>query len=186
MTNDINFLFIHIPKTGGTSVRFALESIGQNNWVRDASKIWHDTILELKEMNRTSNAISFAVVRNPYVRTYSYYRHFQRVNNIICSFEDFLFFVEHKVFFPYTPMIQYDQTHYVSDEMGNVIVDKIFKSENMQELKNFINLPIENENVGNYATEEMIDAYNQFTIDKVQKLYSRDFRFFNYELQTPW
>ena len=75
-------LFVHIPKTGGTSI---LNSIDQSMWNK-SHHAGHDPYFILQKQNDLRDVFSFCVVRNPYTRTFSYYNHFKRVNNYECSF----------------------------------------------------------------------------------------------------
>ena len=87
-------LFIHIPKTGGTSISEKLKEMGLNIWNRDYKFLNHDPLFMLSKNNNLSEAFKFTVVRNPYTRAYSYYIHFKRVNGVEVSFYDFLLYVK--------------------------------------------------------------------------------------------
>jgi hypothetical protein len=101
------FVFVHIPKTAGTSVMAALEALPGNNrrW-RGQTK--HETLAEFQvEWPRRQNMWdrlrsrsphgyrTFAFVRNPWARMSSYYRYLKEILpnekiNAIQSFSDFL------------------------------------------------------------------------------------------------
>jgi len=94
-----NIAFIHIPKTGGQSVRlwlrkendFDLMPLGQRN-----INVKHPTYdLIEKHYGEDNIDFAFAIVRNPYARAASLYKHLNRVSKDFqkakMSFEDFIF-----------------------------------------------------------------------------------------------
>lgn len=186
MITNSNILQIHIPKTGGTSVNEALfnKKLGQN-WVR-IGFARHDSYLELKRANDLTNAFVFSIVRNPFTRTYSYYHHFLLVNNFSStkdlSFKDFLMIVKEKKFYPRTPLISFDQSHFLIDEDLNVTknLTKIYKYENLNEFENDFDCKLKKNKVGNYNRSKLFDDYTDELIDFVRTLYKRDFTNFNY------
>mgnify|MGYP001553099534 CR=1 FL=1 len=177
-----NYLFVHIPKTGGTSIRAALNSINADSWIRDRSKIHHDTITELLLYNQIStNTKIFSVVRNPYTRIISYYYHFNKINNSLISFNTFIDVIYNKIFIPSTPFIMYDQTYFISIN-NQIVVDNIFRYENLDEVEIFISTKLDHLNKGNYV-ESSLNLLDKSTINKIQEIYYRDFKNFNYCLE---
>lgn len=177
------FLFVHIPKTGGTSVRIALEANYENSWLRNPSRIHHDTIQELKQYNRIDqNTKVFTIVRNPYSRAVSYYFHFMNHSNIQLSFEQFLLMVKEGKATSRTPFIKYDQTYFIIDSNNNIDVPFIFKNENMNQLEQFLGMSVDKLNVGSYNKDNTLSLYNNKTVDLVRQIYTRDFLNFNYSM----
>lgn len=98
--NQIELLFIHIPKTGGSTMNQVLRQFGLVE-VRSLYSLWQQIRLGPREGPRIltlnhiepdlliriglctretlETASSFAVLRNPYYRTWSAYRHLTRV-----------------------------------------------------------------------------------------------------------
>jgi hypothetical protein len=74
--------FIHIPKTGGTSITHILE-----NQVGTTRVTGHDTI---RRFENSENLFIFTFVRNPYTRILSAYFHGMRKGEHNYSFEEFL------------------------------------------------------------------------------------------------
>ena len=140
----------------------------------------HDPLFTLQSNNDIRDAFTFCVVRNPYRRTFSYYNHFKRVNQLECSFLDFLENLKKKIYFKNTPMIVYPQSFYVYDVEGMLSIDKIYKYENFTELENDFNIKFNKLNVGNYNENDYADSYDEQCISIVQKLFSVDFTNFNY------
>jgi hypothetical protein len=172
-----SLLFVHIPKTGGTSI---LKKIDQSVW-KKVIYAGHDPLFTLQSNNDIRNAFSFCVVRNPYRRTFSYYNHFKRQNKVECSFLHFLELIKKKIFFEKTPMIVFPQSFYVYDLNSTISIGKIYKYENFIELENDLNIKFDRLNVGNYSDLDYENAYkNQEVLDLVQELFSIDFVNFNY------
>jgi hypothetical protein len=176
-------LFIHIPKTGGTSIaKYLLES-GLDKWNRDFNYKHHDPLILLEKNNLIDiDTFKFSVVRNPYTRTYSYYHHFMRINSISLSFTDFLDIIKKEIFFPQTPLINKLQKYYVLDKSGGIGLTKIYNYENLLELESDLNFKLEKLNVGNYSKKEYYDDYNKKNINLVKEIFFDDFKIFNYSL----
>lgn len=179
MNNDLGNqpLFVHIPKTGGTSI---LNKLDQSMW-KKVIHAGHDPLFILERNNNIHDAFSFCVVRNPYKRTFSYYNHFKRQNKVECSFLHFLEVIKKKIFFEKTPMIVFPQSFYVYDLNGAISIGKIYKYENFIELENDLDIKFDRLNVGSYNENDYIDAYKDVNcISIVQELFSVDFINFDY------
>jgi hypothetical protein len=156
-----NFLFVHIAKTGGTSVRAALRSYRWGGWysfimlmasqvdqlTRPRHKLAlkfprHAKAVAAKEMLPEpvfDSLFKFVTVRNPWDLQVSSYHHILRekpeVLEGVSSFEDFLrlkFDPER----PYNYMLDISaelQHEYILDLQGRIIVDFIARHENLQE-----------------------------------------------------
>ena len=176
-------LQIHIPKTGGTSIAEALfkKEIGQH-WIRPGFGR-HDTYIELTKVNDITDAFVFSVVRNPYTRAYSYYHHFCFVNNVVVSFKEFLTFVKEKKFFPKTPMIVFDQTHYLLNVDRKIAVDKLYRFENLDLFKQDFECKLNHTKVGNYSKRRYYEDYTEELQELVLDIYQRDFVMLNYSIE---
>lgn len=156
-----NFLFVHIAKTGGTSIRAALRPYRWGSWysiplwaasqvsqlTRPRHKLGlkfprHAKAIAAKEMLPEPvyrNLFKFAIVRNPWDLQVSSWHHIQRekpeVLKEIRTFGDFLrlkFDPER----PYDYMLDTSaelQHEYIVDLQGRVIIDFIGRYENLQE-----------------------------------------------------
>ena len=146
-----NFLFVHIAKTGGTSVRAALQSLRwRDPWYypmflcsrlshlsghRLGSKFpRHSHIIAAKEMLPEAffnELFKFAIVRNPWDLQVSSYHHIRRERpHLITHIDDFEQFIRWKLD-PERPY-QYhidtsiqSQLDYLVDLHGNILVDFI-------------------------------------------------------------
>jgi hypothetical protein len=172
-------LFVHVPKTGGTSVRHFLSVNGLNNFNR-GNFFGHDPYFFLEKNNVINNVFSFSIVRNPYSRAYSYYRHFNYQNQLNVSFEQFLEFVRDKVFFPKTPMIMFPQTFYLFDSNNQMSLNKVYKFENIEDFECDFGMKLPHLRKGNYNKINYYKDYTEKTISLVKKIYKDDFRILNY------
>ena len=172
----MKLLFVHIPKTAGTSVWNWLIENGHENWNR-LSGLHHESINELRYLNDISDAHSFAVVRNPYSRALSYYYHAQRQGQKFESLEDFLRTVIEPKGYGFkkkkTPYIIYDQAHYVTRN-GKIDVDKIYRFENLSEMEKDFGMELGRNMVGKYHPREL----NTTEKSLVEQAYARDFELF--------
>lgn len=83
LINDSNkWAFIHIPKTGGTSLSSLLKEVEDTY-----SPVVHDSVRVLHEK---TNFFIFTIVRNPYTRLVSAYLHENRKNNTDIQFSEFI------------------------------------------------------------------------------------------------
>lgn len=159
LSHKYNFLFVHIAKTGGTSVRDALQKY---RW-RDpyyipqfiASKLSglvhhevgikiprHAKVICAKEMlphEFFDNLFKFAFVRNPWDLQASSYHHIRRERpQLMQGMDDFGTFLKWKLNpeRPYQYHIDTSielQSDYLVDLHGNVVIDFIGRYENLQE-----------------------------------------------------
>lgn len=148
------FVFIHVPKNGGQSISRALRphtlSAGQQVLQRAARVIGrkskfdlyglypgggHASALEVRSVIGQAayeDALSFAVVRNPWDRMVSLYA-FERESphrkyHHIAKDQTFEFFLENL-----RDLWFYDQSRFILDESQKVMVDEICRFENLSD-----------------------------------------------------
>ena len=168
-------IFIHIPKTAGSSIKYFFGIKEPHNK--------HKTIEEIKAENfKAYNSYNkFAIVRNPYDRMISFY--FWMINMakdvyINASFIEFNEWIKDPFRFYNGDTINILNPQYTwVDETV-----KIIKFENLnKELNEFfgekVNLPITNESNHKYYLE----YYNTESLDIVYDKYKEDFKKFNYK-----
>jgi len=181
--------FIHIEKCGGTSVAKFLNDnnfdflMGKN--FKKNKKHSHAAMFEHED------SFKFTVVRNPYTRLISFYNYNKnKIGN--CTFEEFVKNkltenlitlqvmkihkpIENAVFGPMSIRELEKQFHW--DKM---LVDKIFKLENLQELKQYLKIdaefPIENKSIK--ANPE--SYYNYELKEIVADHFKKDFEILGY------
>lgn len=149
ISSQNNFLFIHIPKTGGISLKNVLEAYGENlnnvnglgtylvknypDYYFDKGSFAHAPAHHIKAFLGDSNwdkLFKFAVIRNPWERMVSAYSYMHQTPNnkrhkIIqyMSFSDFI-----RIFCEKLP---YGVSHLFTDETNSVILDNIYRLEDL-------------------------------------------------------
>jgi hypothetical protein len=104
------FVFIHVPKTGGTSIRTALDM---------RSTPYHITAQKVRDDHpEAASRFSFAFVRNPWDRLVSYVHGIRDTWEIPIRFEE---------------IGCLPQVHYIMDDDGKPLVDFIGRYENLVE-----------------------------------------------------
>ena len=181
------FIFIHIPKTGGTSIsNYCIEKIEGSLYNRinedsvDINK--HIYAKELIDIFDYSNYNSFAVVRNPFEVTVSHYFFGLRVENLSMdeySFEDFLELMVKP------NAIRQPMVEYISDG-SDILIKDIVRFENLEsELKSYFNKislnldSLGRHNIGNHL--HYSKYYNEKTYNIVNDYFSEDIKKFNYK-----
>jgi len=179
-----DFVFIHINKTGGTSVRRALslnvehrtalgkiEQFGQREWDR---------------------RFTFAVVRNPWSKVLSHWNYRRKkditglgvapldFNNWVqraYGLQDPLFYDKPKMFMP--------QSQWICDSDGRVLVDSVARFEELEHdfsvacksIGTSVTLPHMNASFSNTCSE----MYNSESIEIVETWFAEDIDRFSYE-----
>jgi hypothetical protein len=173
-------MFVHIPKTAGTSIFNIIYNKGLDMWNRTSPRS-HESYLSLKKNNVIDSSVFlFSVVRNPYTRTYSCFHQFNKTNKTNISFIEYLNNIKNNNISEKTPLLHLPQYHYVVDEENNVGLSKIYRFENLKQLESDFGWKLKFDNSGNY----MIDLYNKDYTDEAieltQILYDSDFIRFGY------
>ncbi|MFK5978683.1 MAG: sulfotransferase family 2 domain-containing protein [Rhizobiaceae bacterium] len=195
-----NFLFVHVPKTGGSSIRHALipYSIPKNEGVfrRFSSNLpfreapqnvrlrIHDTAAwaRLKLGTKTfEELLSFAVVRNPYTRAISYFEYLRQnpkhpQNRVVrnMSFEKYLIWGGQKA----------KQSKHLCDLSGNLLVDRVLRFENMaeefQSICRDIGVSVELPRINISAQMSLTEYLTPEACELIEQIYTQDFELFKY------
>ena len=201
-------LFVHIPKTGGTSINNVLHAKYGYSWrAPDVPLRNHQPIFILEKYNDLSDFFVFTVVRNPFKRAYSYYQHYKRIRSIslngvpqeIPTFSQFLLDIQSQnqtvddlkhldsisAFEKgtTTPFVPFTQSFYLFDSNGNMRMDKIYRHENMAELESDFDVKLSKLNTGNYKESMYYEDYTPRMIDLVREIYAEDFTNFGYSTE---
>ncbi|NDB60450.1 hypothetical protein EB001_18670 [bacterium] len=173
-------LHIHIPKTAGSSIIKILQDNNLDNWKRGYPR-HHDPYFYMqKENNIDDKVFSFAVVRNPYTRTYSSYHQYNKANKTNISFMEYLNNILEKRISKISPLLHLPMAWYVTDSQNNIQVTKIYKFENIKELEEDLSWELGFHHIGNYTKDMYIEEYTDVAIDIVRKFYALDFSIFGY------
>ncbi|TRC97162.1 sulfotransferase family protein [Mesorhizobium sp. WSM4303] len=201
-----NFIFIHIPKTAGTSITRALRpwclKPKPTQWRRLLSRLpvpeapvrinfrQHDRAAWLRRKlpaHLYAGAYKFAVVRNPFELVVSNYQHLRRKTSRRrhrqaqrWDFKAFLRYLERK-----NRLARVDQTSWISDRDGKLIVDEVLRFETLAEQFNVLaerlGLPGELPRLNVGAPVDYRALYDEEAKAIVRRLYLRDFERFGYE-----
>lgn len=196
ISDSLQLIFMHIPKTGGSSVSYHLKGISSDKVCLAESRLGIDTGVSVNDPETGKNVkhisinklikqnpkykdyYKFTIVRNPYDRVMSYYFWYKGTRRFRRGFErdNFKLFVKRLSDF---------QFKYITDPVTEeLLVDKIVKYENLVEglssipklsKFNFSNLPRLNvsRNNSSYYDKELKElVYNKFR---------KDFELFGYK-----
>lgn len=178
-----DFIFIHINKTGGSSIERALGIPFEH---RTALEVIDDLGEEL-----WNDKLTFAVVRNPWDKVVSHYHHRVKKNRTSLR-TDTVDFKEWVVltygcqdpFYYDNPKMFLPQTEWISDESGKILVDQICRFERLGDdfiricrmLDREASLPhLKSTKRGNYR-----DYYDDETAGIIAQWFAKDLEIFDY------
>lgn len=179
------FIFIHINKTGGTSIAKAI-GLPQKRHLHVKEVI---SIIGEKEFN---TAFVFSVVRNPFDKVVSHYKYRVKTNqtnmaNNHISFKDWVKYTygnEKKSFYYNNPKMFASQSDWLKDSNGIIRVNNILKFETLNsDYKNIAKfLGLQNELLHLNATkkESYSKYYDKETIEIVRNWFKEDIERFSY------
>lgn len=178
-----NFIFIHIPKTGGSSVDDVLKKYVRR-WVLH-EYVYPDAVHKAEKRNGFKNYFAFCFVRNPWDKIVSQY-HFNRdkFGMTDYTFEEYVHaFNDGKRISWFNP----DFLSWMTDDEGNMLMDFVGRFEKLQEDFDYacdqIKIPkqelphhVKTENRTHYT-----EYYNEETKQIIAEKYANDIKYFNYE-----
>lgn len=202
--NFKKILFIHIPRTGGTSIEknFSADLDPTETdykqllgWC-DNKKIWMQHATHAQALNtlnlKATDLFSFAFVRNPWDRCVSDYIWFSKYERARGTLKDYIleqndftrFFKRNRNNYRADHMMP--QHKFIIDEKGKSLVDFIGRFEKLQDDYNIIcekagimkrKLPHANQTQHKHYTE----YYNEETKQMVAEKYAKDIEYFGYK-----
>lgn len=210
------FIFVHVPKTAGSAMTERLQPLGFSQsrpfWRSISRKLkivekpgkaylrQHDTALKI--MEKLSPEVffqfhRFAVVRNPYDHAVSHYefmktyRHKKYARAISAmDFEGYLHFrMQPPGPFEKTFVRLPDQSFYLTDKDGVLLVDRVMKFETLEsdwaDLTSFLQIPTVplariNQSQSRPQNRSYQSYYNNTTKALVDQIYAADFDRFGY------
>lgn len=182
------FIFIHISKTGGTSIEHALDpnipldkpnisdTTGNTDFI---DKHWSAKQYNQKYPEQYKKFFTFAFVRNPWDRMLSNYKWLKFIGRINRSFDQW-------IANPTWGFRAYSYQKMICDNRGSIIVDYIGKFENLQENFDIVcdkigipqkKLPHKNKTKHKHYAE----YYNDETKQIVAEKYVKDIERFGYK-----
>lgn len=190
---DTNSIFIHIPKTGGTSVG---QTIYDSNVIGHKHRKWSDYYYLNKKFY--NNSFKFCFVRNPYDRILSVYNYLMNVPSQhiytkkwaekfmtdVSSLEEFVNYLN-PIRMKVWPHLEL-QTDYIFSGKKNM-VDFIGRFENFEEDLMFVAKKL-NINVNKVPhlnksakKEKSVPIVNELIKERIYYLYKKDFILLNYD-----
>lgn len=200
ISHKLEFIYIHIPKTGGDSLSFFLRNhvddiikIGKNGKGIDAwcvltgKGIKHKTIDYYKDLykDKIKNYFKFTIVRNPYDRILSFYlwskgfnanRNFDYKNDF--DKKDFIEFINRKCSKKKTFQYEFVDDDFYIVKYENMI-DDLKQIQCLKNIVNFDNLPRMNTSINSKLNYE--DVFDDETKELIYSKFKKDFELFGYE-----
>jgi len=208
---DINLLFIHIPKTGGTSLeqyfkktnKETLYSTGVNNHIlcekfeqfkKSTSSLQHLTyknICKYKntlEIDLNEDLRIITIVRNPYDRIISDLFYFDLIKETSTS-DDVYKIIKKYIYEKCHDNHNIPQYEFLIDKNNTIIPNiTIFKTETLTEdFKNYGFKDFDlrfHKNKQNINKEKYSNYLNNDSIKLINEFYKKDFELFNYEMKN--
>lgn len=211
LSNDPPFLFIHVPKTAGSSIEESLFHYQSF----DYSRVTHGISLQFKNYLNDDYFFSlfkFGFVRNPWDLQVSCWRYYIRNWSVNMTFQEYL---DWKFFGSITDMLdrvpkeeniqpetllsnafyihRTPQTYYFIDEVGNYLVDYIGSFENIKThydnicqklsiLDNF--LPFTNSSLIDDETRDYKKYYDDRTKELIRSRFAMDIMLYGYKFDV--
>ncbi len=221
LSTSHNFLFVHVPKTAGTAMTAALEPFAVSGtrtiWRRALRRLplreapdrayfrKHETAADMqRKMGSEAFAgfLKFAAVRNPFDHAVSHYEYLKEFRNpgLAARFAEMSFaqyldwrMTRHGPFVPFFTVLP-DQTHWLVDHSGRMLVDRVLRFETLAE--DFAALTAElglgavamariNPTRAKAAGRRLDSYYDAGTLERVRRLYDRDFDLLGYARDLP-
>lgn len=196
---EYNLLFIHIPKTGGSSVEDTLgiyhkwdDNILMNseqtiiNGIRTAPQHWTpDLIINKLGKNTFDKCIKFTIVRNPYTRLLSEYFYFMikkdgNLKHFNKWLPGFLSKMDHDHKLPQYKFIEEGidfiaHTETIQEDWGRFIGEYNLN----------INPQLSHKNKTKFNKSSLIKEITPDNIDLINQVYKQDFIEFGYDIINP-
>jgi hypothetical protein len=205
ISTNPKFIFLHIPKTAGTSVEESLYDFHDFDYNDDP----HMELLQFyDDMTREEydEFYKFTVIRNPFTLLYSTWAYYVRNNGIKIDFNDWIKWRYREPVSKYKGLVndnnngnfrltyymnRYPQTFWLVNHDGEFIIDHTIRFENLEEELGEVfeklglgemYLPHANK-TANDDNRRYIKYYDEESIEIVKKEFKIDFELFGYSLE---
>ena len=198
--------FIHIQKTGGTSLREAVKDVKdvtvfKHGYMYELTQYekkknpWHIDSMNLEYYRKHPSTRILTVLRNPFDLLVSYYEHsnfnspgwgYSNKTHKIKSWDDFLEKYMNPNFDWHLKAMQKSLYSFAYDKKWNFIPDKYFKLEEVDELNDYLKQKGGKRLLKINKTEGKKDYrtyYNSETVDKLNSIWEKDLKQFNYKFE---
>ena len=204
ISNKHKIILFRFPKTGSTTVKFHLQPYcdihaiphNYNSAITSKNPLYsHITpakTLKIFKMNKKLNLtykfkdyFKFCFVRNPWERVFSLYKMI-KPNDDFTNFVNNLERMANNANKPWVKYGAYDLKRYISDSKGNILVDHVFKLEDIDtefvDKMSQFGIIIDKIAHKKHRTQkyDYRGYYNNYTKNKVKKLYKYEIKTFNY------
>jgi len=180
-----DFIFIHIPKTAGTSMtKIFGEAFQKHNTAKE--------VIEIIGKKKWNNAYKFAVVRNPWDKVLSWYKFRVKLDQskmasrpisfkdwVACTYgenKDPYYYYRAKPFAP--------QVEWLKDDEGIIDLDKIIRFENLKEdfklVANELGISDELPHINKTTKTNYRDFYDETTKNIIADWFHEDIKVFDY------
>lgn len=192
------FLFVHIPKTGGSSIKAIInESVSMDNWQRDGEYITTTLNTHIgftrSDCSEFEGFFKFAMVRHPYdwiMSTYNFGKNKDKFYKEVCSHNNF---AQPDIDMPFDDWLNtvssYNQSDWFCDG-SEILIDKVYKLENftssVDDICSRIGIQKPKETFHFKDSKKFnMDEVKSLTEDqkkKIQRICSRDFELLGYNI----
>ncbi|MBG6174914.1 hypothetical protein IWQ55_002739 [Labrenzia sp. EL_208] len=212
-------LLVHVPKNGGMAIREASSLNGKiiiAHRRRLKSKAYADGLLDFMksihlhpgyeharlrdiDLSVRAGTIPFAVIRNPWARTFSRFKFYiQTSQSHEISFgmkkDDFKLFLETRhewgqkeYFWHRASLGWYPQLDYLTDETGAIAADVLRQEQLSREVSDYFGVPdsLEQKNVSKNSRFDFRDFYDAASIQVVADWYKAEIDVFGFDFDKP-
>ncbi len=197
LNKEYKFIFVHIQKTAGISIKNSLFSITGTEKINSSH-----SFLKTLDLVSPEEYFKFCFVRNPWDRLVSWWNMMEKkgIHNDFSkylleakSFSEFLekteiineTLDESVTDLGYPKSISFNQLDYISDSRGKILVDFIGRFENINEdflkVSKKIGFDLNLSHLNKFDHPDYRKYYKDKDIEKVYFMYKRDIDFFCYE-----
>ena len=180
-----DFVFIHINKTGGTSIVDITKKPFRKH-------LTSKQVIKTIGKQRWEEVFKFCVVRNPWDKVVSHYKHNKKMNvtNMAASqvsFEDWLdqtIGPNQNYHYEYRPQMFLPQVEWIKNDQDEIDMDRIIRFENLsaefKEVAEKIGIEPNLKHLNKTYKSHYKDFYNDKTRQMVADWYKEDIEYFGY------